>query len=157
MGIKSTGDFMIKIIIILMNKRYCSDFSSVVVYCGEYCSTVMRWTHSPAQMLGFMFSLCRSAVAPSPPPMMLLGEWASGRAQRCVLAQVRGHVVCVLSLRLQWTCSLCGSIFRQVLIIHTVKTLQGDVTSLLFKRLLDLHENKHCLCSVVFICCDCCL
>ncbi|XP_073678894.1 CST complex subunit CTC1-like, partial [Garra rufa] len=55
----------------------------------------------------------RSGVAPSPPPMMLLGELASGRAQRCVLAQVKGHVVCVLSLRLQWTCSLCGSIFKQ--------------------------------------------
>ncbi|XP_043088508.1 CST complex subunit CTC1 [Puntigrus tetrazona] len=59
-------------------------------------------------------SVCsRSGVAPPLPPMMLLGEWAASRTQRCVLAQVKGHVVCVLSLRLQWTCSLCGSIFGQ--------------------------------------------
>ncbi len=68
---------------------------------------------------GAVFFLCRSGVAPSP-PMMLLGEWASGRVQRCVLAQVKGHMVCVLSLRLQWTCSLCGSIFRQVVMSSDV-------------------------------------
>ncbi|KAF4078374.1 hypothetical protein AMELA_G00198540 [Ameiurus melas] len=48
-----------------------------------------------------------------PPPIMHLGEWASVRAEHSIMGQVRGHVVCVLSLRLQWTCSLCESIFKQ--------------------------------------------
>uniref|UniRef100_A0A671SK34 CST complex subunit CTC1 n=1 Tax=Sinocyclocheilus anshuiensis TaxID=1608454 RepID=A0A671SK34_9TELE len=78
--------------------------------CNVYCRSLPISCVSVTDLT----SVCsRSGVAPSPPPMMLLGEWASGRAQRCVLAQVKGHVVCVLSLRLQWTCSLCGSIFRQ--------------------------------------------
>ncbi|XP_065131812.1 CST complex subunit CTC1 [Paramisgurnus dabryanus] len=54
-----------------------------------------------------------SGGSQSPPPMMLLGDWASGGTQQCIVGQVKGHVVCVLSLRLQWMCSLCGSIFRQ--------------------------------------------
>ncbi|XP_067301406.1 CST complex subunit CTC1 isoform X2 [Pseudorasbora parva] len=55
----------------------------------------------------------RSGASQPPPPMMLLGEWASARTQRGVVGQVKGHVVRVLTLRLQWTCSLCGSIFTQ--------------------------------------------
>ncbi|XP_051737143.1 CST complex subunit CTC1 [Ctenopharyngodon idella] len=55
-----------------------------------------------------------SGASQSPPPMMLLGEWASARTQRGVVGKVKGHVVRVLSLRLQWTCSLCGSIFKQM-------------------------------------------
>ncbi|XP_073794829.1 CST complex subunit CTC1 isoform X1 [Danio rerio] len=55
----------------------------------------------------------RPAAAAPPPPMMLLGSWASVGSQQCLVAQVKGHVVCVLSLRLQWICSLCGSIFTQ--------------------------------------------
>ncbi|KAF4096211.1 CST complex subunit CTC1 [Onychostoma macrolepis] len=78
--------------------------------CNVYCRSLPISCVSVTDLT----SVCsRSGVAPSPPPMMLLGEWALGRVQRCVLAQVKGHVVCVLSLRLQWTCSLCGSIFRQ--------------------------------------------
>ncbi|XP_060793830.1 CST complex subunit CTC1 isoform X2 [Neoarius graeffei] len=48
-----------------------------------------------------------------PPPTMHLSEWASVRAEHGILCQIRGHVVCVLSLWLQWTCSFCGSVFRQ--------------------------------------------
>uniref|UniRef100_A0A672Q453 CST complex subunit CTC1 n=1 Tax=Sinocyclocheilus grahami TaxID=75366 RepID=A0A672Q453_SINGR len=82
--------------------------------CNVYCRSLPISCVSVTDLT----SVCsRSGVAPSPPPMMLLGEWASGGAQRCVLAQVKGHVVCVLSLRLQWTCSLCGSIFRQVVML----------------------------------------
>ncbi|XP_026093110.1 CST complex subunit CTC1-like [Carassius auratus] len=78
--------------------------------CNVYCRSLPISCVSVTDLTSVR---SRSGVAPSPPPMMLLGEWASGRAQCCVLAQVKGHVVCVLSLRLQWTCSLCGSIFRQ--------------------------------------------
>ncbi|KAM9445852.1 CST complex subunit CTC1 [Clarias gariepinus] len=48
-----------------------------------------------------------------PCPMMHLGEWATVRAKHGIVGQVKGHVVCVLSLRMQWTCSLCGSVFKQ--------------------------------------------
>ncbi|KAL1249201.1 hypothetical protein QQF64_020206 [Cirrhinus molitorella] len=77
--------------------------------CNVYCRSLPISCVSVTDLT----SVRSRSVTPSPPPMMLLGEWASGRVQRCVLAQVKGHVVCVLSLRLQWTCSLCGSIFRQ--------------------------------------------
>ncbi|KAK6322958.1 hypothetical protein J4Q44_G00052970 [Coregonus suidteri] len=49
----------------------------------------------------------------SPPPMVLLGVWSLAGAEQCMVGQVRGHVVCVLYLQLQWTCSLCGSIYKQ--------------------------------------------
>ncbi|XP_030630813.1 CST complex subunit CTC1 [Chanos chanos] len=54
--------------------------------------------------------LCRPCP---PPPMVLLGQWISAKAQHCVVGQVKGHIVCVLHLRLQWACSLCGSVFKQ--------------------------------------------
>ncbi|KAF5895521.1 CST complex subunit CTC1, partial [Clarias magur] len=46
-------------------------------------------------------------------PMMHLGEGATVRAKHGIVGQVKGHVVCVLSLKMQWTCSLCGSVFKQ--------------------------------------------
>ncbi|KAM4714208.1 CST complex subunit CTC1 isoform 3-T3 [Anableps anableps] len=53
---------------------------------------------------------CR--LAPPPPaPSMHLAQWASSR---CVQAQVRGHLVCVLHLQLQWSCCRCGSVYTQV-------------------------------------------
>ncbi|XP_035986962.1 CST complex subunit CTC1 isoform X1 [Fundulus heteroclitus] len=53
---------------------------------------------------------CR--LSPPPPsPSMHLAQWA---ASRCVQGQVRGHVVGFLFLQLQWSCSLCGSVYRQV-------------------------------------------
>ncbi|XP_031440735.1 CST complex subunit CTC1 [Clupea harengus] len=49
-----------------------------------------------------------------PPPMMLLGEWARPEeGQHCMLGRVKAHVTCVLHLKMQWTCSLCGSIYKQ--------------------------------------------
>ncbi|XP_063042920.1 CST complex subunit CTC1 [Engraulis encrasicolus] len=64
-----------------------------------------------------------SRPARAPPPMMLLGEWGragpqdeaegEGAQQRCMLGKVKCHVTCVLHLKLQWTCSLCGSIYKQ--------------------------------------------
>ncbi|XP_051249640.1 CST complex subunit CTC1 [Dicentrarchus labrax] len=53
-----------------------------------------------------------STVRP-PPPMMHLGVWATSTEQRCILGQVKGHVVCFLFLQLQWSCSLCGSLYVQ--------------------------------------------
>ncbi|KAJ8008623.1 hypothetical protein DPEC_G00106800 [Dallia pectoralis] len=48
-----------------------------------------------------------------PPPVVLLGVWAMRGAEQCLVGRVKGHVVCVLYLQLQWTCSLCGSIYTQ--------------------------------------------
>ncbi|XP_035986969.1 CST complex subunit CTC1 isoform X4 [Fundulus heteroclitus] len=53
---------------------------------------------------------CRLALPP-PSPSMHLAQWA---ASRCVQGQVRGHVVGFLFLQLQWSCSLCGTVYRQV-------------------------------------------
>ncbi|XP_076738452.1 CST complex subunit CTC1-like isoform X3 [Maylandia zebra] len=44
---------------------------------------------------------------------MHLGEWALSSKQRCAVGQVKGHVVCFLFLQLQWSCSLCGSVYTQ--------------------------------------------
>ncbi|KAI3375949.1 hypothetical protein L3Q82_016362 [Scortum barcoo] len=52
-----------------------------------------------------------SSARPSPAPMMHLGVWSM--EQRCIVGQVRGHVVCFLFLQLQWSCSLCGSVYKQ--------------------------------------------
>ncbi|XP_054483523.1 CST complex subunit CTC1-like [Anoplopoma fimbria] len=45
--------------------------------------------------------------------MMHLGAWSVSREQRCIVGQVTGHVVCFLFLQLQWSCSLCGSLYMQ--------------------------------------------
>ncbi|XP_051947393.1 CST complex subunit CTC1 [Xyrauchen texanus] len=78
--------------------------------CNVYCRSLPI---SCVTVTGLGPDNSRSLGCQSSPPMMLLGEWASGRTQQCVVAEVKGHVVCVLSLRLQWTCSLCGSVFKQ--------------------------------------------
>ncbi|XP_042072932.1 CST complex subunit CTC1 [Haplochromis burtoni] len=54
-----------------------------------------------------------SAQPPPPAPIMHLGEWALSSKQRCAVGQVKGHVVCFLFLQLQWSCSLCGSVYTQ--------------------------------------------
>ncbi|CAI5657327.1 unnamed protein product [Oreochromis niloticus] len=54
-----------------------------------------------------------SAQPPPPAPIMHLGEWALSSKQRCTVGQVKGHVVCFLFLQLQWSCSLCGSVYTQ--------------------------------------------
>ena len=46
--------------------------------------------------------------------MMHLGVWAVSLEQRCIVGQISGHVVCFLFLQLQWSCSLCGSVYVQV-------------------------------------------
>ncbi|AWO97407.1 putative CST complex subunit CTC1 [Scophthalmus maximus] len=53
------------------------------------------------------------SAPPPPPPMMHLGLWALGREQMSNVGQVKGHVVCFLFLQLQWSCSLCGSVYTQ--------------------------------------------
>ncbi|XP_077081262.1 CST complex subunit CTC1 [Siphateles boraxobius] len=75
--------------------------------CNVYCRSL------PISRVSVTDLSSGSAVSQAPPPMMLLGSWASARTQRGVVGQVKGHVVRVLSLRLQWACSLCGSIFTQ--------------------------------------------
>ncbi|CAL8326864.1 unnamed protein product [Lota lota] len=53
----------------------------------------------------------------SPPqpsaPIMYLMDWMHAREKRCIVGRVRGHVVCVLFLQLNWSCSLCDSTFIQ--------------------------------------------
>ena len=54
--------------------------------------------------------------------MMLLGEWARPEeGQHCMLGRVKAHVTCVLHLKMQWTCSLCGSIYKQVCVYMCVR------------------------------------
>uniref|UniRef100_A0A096LY92 CST complex subunit CTC1 n=1 Tax=Poecilia formosa TaxID=48698 RepID=A0A096LY92_POEFO len=53
-----------------------------------------------------------SRLAPPPAPSMHLAHWASSRT---VEAQVKGHLVCVLHLQLQWSCSHRGGMcYRKV-------------------------------------------
>ncbi|KAG7495806.1 CST complex subunit CTC1 [Solea senegalensis] len=54
----------------------------------------------------------RLAQAP-PAPTMHLGLWTLNKEQRFTEAQVKGHAVCFLFLQLQWSCSLCGSLYTQ--------------------------------------------
>ncbi|XP_038134059.1 CST complex subunit CTC1 isoform X3 [Cyprinodon tularosa] len=73
---------------------------------GVYCS------QSPASCVTVMSLGDSCRLAPPPPsPSMHLAQWA---VSSCVQAQVRGHVVCFLFLELQWSCSLCGSVYKQV-------------------------------------------
>ncbi|XP_042154515.1 CST complex subunit CTC1 isoform X2 [Oncorhynchus tshawytscha] len=75
---------------------------------GVYCRSV------PVSCLTIMaLGKTDTQSCDSPPPMILLGVWALAGAEQCILGRVRGHVVCVLYLQLQWTCSLCGSIYTQ--------------------------------------------
>ncbi|KAM9335138.1 CST complex subunit CTC1 [Symphorus nematophorus] len=60
-----------------------------------------------------VISLGDSSSAQPPAPMMHLGVWAGITEQRCIVGEVRGHVVCFLFLQLQWSCSLCGSRYGQ--------------------------------------------
>uniref|UniRef100_A0A8C7JCM2 CST complex subunit CTC1 n=2 Tax=Oncorhynchus kisutch TaxID=8019 RepID=A0A8C7JCM2_ONCKI len=75
---------------------------------GVYCRSV------PVSCLTIMaLGKTDTQSCDSPPPIILLGVWALAGAEQCILGRVRGHVVCVLYLQLQWTCSLCGSIYTQ--------------------------------------------
>ncbi|XP_043954543.1 CST complex subunit CTC1 isoform X3 [Gambusia affinis] len=56
-----------------------------------------------------------SRLAPPPAPSMHLAHWASSTT---VEAQVKGHVVCVLNLQLQWSCSHQGAQYTQVCSSH---------------------------------------
>ncbi|XP_062301241.1 CST complex subunit CTC1 [Scomber scombrus] len=55
----------------------------------------------------------KSSHQPPPAPMMHLGRWALSRENRFTVAQVKVHLVCFLFLQLQWSCSLCGSVYTQ--------------------------------------------
>uniref|UniRef100_A0A3P8V5M4 CST complex subunit CTC1 n=1 Tax=Cynoglossus semilaevis TaxID=244447 RepID=A0A3P8V5M4_CYNSE len=67
----------------------------------------------PLILFSFSKLSIRSVLAP-PPPVMHLCAWALCRDQKVPVARVKGHVVCVLFLELRWSCSLCGSLYRQV-------------------------------------------
>uniref|UniRef100_A0A3P9B6J3 CST complex subunit CTC1 n=1 Tax=Maylandia zebra TaxID=106582 RepID=A0A3P9B6J3_9CICH len=69
-------------------------------------------TYLPVSSITSGSRVCR-AVPPPPAPIMHLGEWALSSKQRCAVGQVKGHVVCFLFLQLQWSCSLCGSVYTQ--------------------------------------------
>ncbi|XP_029932197.1 CST complex subunit CTC1 isoform X2 [Myripristis murdjan] len=74
-------------------------------------------------------SLGDTSPAQPPAPMMHLGGWALGREQRCTVGRVRGHVVCFLFLRLQWSCSLCEAVYTQA----GCSSSQCDSTSSVFQ------------------------
>ena len=69
--------------------------------------------HVSFPLKSFLSFYFRSAPVP-PAPIMHLGPWALSREQSCTVGQVKGHVVCFLFVLLQWSCSLCGSLYAQV-------------------------------------------
>ncbi|KAM3857435.1 CST complex subunit CTC1 [Diretmus argenteus] len=71
-----------------------------------YCSPV---TVSSVTVI----TLGDACSAKPPAPMMHLGQWTLCEEKRSIVGRVRAHVVCVLSLQLQWSCSLCNGIYRQ--------------------------------------------
>ncbi|KAM9827450.1 CST complex subunit CTC1 [Neosynchiropus ocellatus] len=52
----------------------------------------------------------KSSAKPPPVPLMLIGQWALCEDGDCAVGQIKGHVVCCLSLQLHWSCSVCGNI-----------------------------------------------
>ncbi|MEQ2269417.1 hypothetical protein XENORESO_004272, partial [Xenotaenia resolanae] len=96
-----------------------SSNSSVTHLCfrsgGVYCSL------SPVSCLTVTSLGDSSRLGPPPAvPSMHLAQLAFSR---CFLSKIKGHVVCFLLLQLQWSCSLCGSVYRQVL-HSTIEGLQ---------------------------------
>ncbi|XP_068444509.1 CST complex subunit CTC1 isoform X2 [Clinocottus analis] len=89
---------------------------------GVYCSSL------PVSSVSVEALVETSSVRPPPAPMMHLGTWAGIRKQRCIVGQVRCHVVCFLFLHLQWSCSLCGSLYQQ-----TCSSSQCSSTSSVFQ------------------------
>ncbi|XP_069375009.1 CST complex subunit CTC1 isoform X2 [Paralichthys olivaceus] len=80
---------------------------------GVYCSML------PVSSVSVV-SLGDSRSAPPPPaPIMHLGPWAMSGGQSCTVGQVKGHVVCFLFVQLQWSCSLCGSLYSQMRSVTT--------------------------------------
>ncbi|KAK7879477.1 hypothetical protein WMY93_033817 [Mugilogobius chulae] len=80
----------------------CLETPSDSVYCCSVpvsCVSVVSVGQSPAP-------------APPPFPMMLLGQWDRGGGVS--VARVKGHLVCVLFLQLQWSCSKCDRVFTRV-------------------------------------------
>uniref|UniRef100_A0A3P9B6E1 CST complex subunit CTC1 n=1 Tax=Maylandia zebra TaxID=106582 RepID=A0A3P9B6E1_9CICH len=87
--------------------RTCAVYLCVCFRTGSvYC------TYLPVSSITSGSRVCR-AVPPPPAPIMHLGEWALSSKQRCAVGQVKGHVMCFLFLQLQWSCSLCGSVYTQ--------------------------------------------
>ncbi|XP_077962021.1 CST complex subunit CTC1 isoform X1 [Gasterosteus aculeatus] len=89
---------------------------------GVYCRSL------PVSCVTVMSLGDTSSVRPPPAPMMHLGVWAVGREQSGIVGRVRGHVVCFLFLQLQWSCSLCGSLYLQ-----TCSSSQCPSTSSVFQ------------------------
>ncbi|KAL4631411.1 CST complex subunit CTC1 isoform X1 [Arapaima gigas] len=85
-------------------------FSAFQRVVSRVCNAVMSNVQLSCELMCF---LCRPGPPGPPPPAVLLGNWAQGGAQQCIVARVRIHVVLLLSLQLRWTCTLCGSIFKQ--------------------------------------------
>ncbi|XP_034413182.1 CST complex subunit CTC1 isoform X2 [Cyclopterus lumpus] len=105
------------------NKLLLSSFQRRVSRSGGvYCSSL------PVSSISVIALGDTSSVRPPPAPMMHLGVWAVSREQRCIVGQVRCHVVCFLFLQLQWSCSLCGSLY-----IQTCSSSQCPSTSSVFQ------------------------
>ncbi|XP_069031586.1 CST complex subunit CTC1 [Embiotoca jacksoni] len=87
---------------------------------GRSLQVYLDFSHAsypPGLLPGNTLLLCTvqrrlsSCVQPPPAPSMHLGQWCT--EQKCTEGQVQGHVVCFLFLQLQWSCSLCGSVYTQ--------------------------------------------
>ncbi|XP_075941151.1 CST complex subunit CTC1 isoform X5 [Anarhichas minor] len=110
---------------------------------GVYCSSL------PLSSITVVSLGDVSSARPPPAPMMHLGVWAVSREQRCIVGQVRGHVVCFLFLQLEWSCSLCGSVFIQVL--HSTGFYCLHTGAPLYWVLLSSYRCSTLLGSTVFI------
>ncbi|XP_073332264.1 CST complex subunit CTC1 [Pagrus major] len=90
------------------NTLLLSDFQRRLSRTGSvYCS------YLPVSSITVITVGDTSSCRPPPAPMMHLDVWAVSSEQRCIVGQVTGHVVCFLFLQLQWSCSLCGSVYVQ--------------------------------------------
>ncbi|XP_056883966.1 CST complex subunit CTC1 isoform X2 [Takifugu flavidus] len=90
------------------NTLLFSEFQRRVSRAGSvYCS------YLPVSSITVVSLGDSSPNQPPPAPIMHLGVWAGSTGPSFIVGQVKGHVVCVLFVRLQWICSLCGGLYRQ--------------------------------------------
>ncbi|TNM93866.1 hypothetical protein fugu_002042 [Takifugu bimaculatus] len=90
------------------NTLLFSEFQRRVSRAGSvYCS------YLPVSSITVVSLGDSSPNQPPPAPIMHLGVWAGSTGPSFIVGQIKGHVVCVLFVRLQWICSLCGGLYRQ--------------------------------------------
>uniref|UniRef100_A0A3B4BHF4 CST complex subunit CTC1 n=1 Tax=Periophthalmus magnuspinnatus TaxID=409849 RepID=A0A3B4BHF4_9GOBI len=78
-------------------------------------SRVQRKCHTDYIVQKSAALVCSSTPTPPPFPIMLLGQWGEGSEVN--VARVKGHLVCVMFLQLQWTCSKCLLCFSRAVVL----------------------------------------